>query len=741
MLKWKCLFIAFVLCFISQFIYAQQFEMIHDGVTRTYVVYEPNNLEANPNGYPLIVALHGAGSDGITMIGTAFLGQKATKEKFIVASPDSLRYPMAWWNAGDGYEEITGGTDDLGFISALIDKMIAEYNIDPTRVYIMAHSNGSMMAYRVVAELSHKIAAMAVNSGQMVYDFEKCNPEYSVPIMHFHGLEDPICPFEGGENEQIILPPVEDVIEFWSQLNDCYSNPYTILDSNGILGRKWDSFDGNGDVIFYTIEGWGHPWPRKDEPGIDTTDVMWDFLKQYRRVIEIDSNDWYVDPNGSNTGDGSQENPWDLITAFSHGSISPGDTVWLNGGLYTGPFTKDSNLAGTEYAPIKYRAMPGQRVILTTYDPNNPALMNKADYIWFWGIEISGENLEHTDIYDVSGIKQESVTGAKYINMIVHDWSNGSGFDTGFNGTELSGCISYRNYKGFYGLNDVNDSSENFPWLRYYDCIAFDNNRNDFIHIGESHQLSNILHRGCVAYGNTILPEFLLGSNQFDDNLVMQECFSYSPPDSSTNTSVWWTARSPMDGVVTIENNTFVGGGHGTTIDGWEQITFTGNLCYTADGYLLDIGITGDVSNCTINENIYFQGSDKFCYNEGVHYNTLESWQAATGWDANSIQISGRPDAPWINLRVNKYEPGRAHLIVYDWPKFETIIVDMNDLWPQDGTLEEGQEYRYRIVNVEDIWGEPVVEEFLTDGSIVVPMQGIYSPECVCYIVTREIID
>ena len=732
----KWIFVALTICFGTQLNYAQQFEMIHDDVVRTYVVYEPNNLDPNSD-YPLVIGLHGAGSDGITMIGTAFLIPKAIEEKFIVASPDSLHYPLAWWNAGNGYEDITGGTDDLGFISALIDKMIEQYNVDATRVYIIAHSNGSMMAYRVAAQLSHKIAAIGVNSGQMVYEFEYCNPEYPVPIMHFHGLEDPICYYEGRVNEQVVIPPTESVIAFWSGINDCYSYPFTILDSNGILGRYWDSFDGNGDIILYTIEGWGHNWPRKGEPGIDATDLIWDFFEQHRRVIETDSNDWYVAPDGTFLGDGSEEYPWDLATALSQENIEPGDTVWLEGGTYTGPFIKDSWPAGTEHAPIIYRAMPDQRVALIASDPYKPVLTNQADYIWFCGIEVTGENVEQAELIKFC-IEQDSVAGAKYINMVVHDFPTGTGFDIGSIGIELSGCISYNNGSGFYSLNspnDVNEPTENLPWLRYYDCIAFNNLASGFFHNSDSQSLSNILHRGCVAYGNGLFPDFCLGSNQYDDNFVMQECFTYMPSDSLDNSIArWGTNQSPMNGRVTIENNIFAGGIRVPTIDVWEQVLFQGNTCYTANGFLLDIGAIGESDNCTFNENTYYHGSDEFLYKDGIHYETLEAWQAATGWDSNSIQIAGEPQTPWIYLRENKYEPHRAHLVIYNWTDANTVTVDVNNLWPAD-ELEEGRQYQYRIVNIENIWGEPVAEDTLIDGTIEVPMQG----EFACYLVTRKL--
>ena len=277
----KWMLITIIICLTSQISFGQYKEFMYDGIMREYAVIEPS-LDPNPDGYPLVIGLHGAGSEGYGMIGTAFLGQKAIKEKFIVASPSALVYNLiSWWNAGDGYEEICQGTDDLGFISALIDTMINNYNVDTTRIYLLAHSNGSMMAYRVAAELSHRIAAIATNSGQMVYEY--CDPEFPVPIIHFHGLEDPICPYEGKGDSIIVIPHVDSVMAIWRKVNNCTSIPDTILNENRIIGKKWTSLDGKGDIILYTIEGWGHSWPRSGDPGIDATDVMWDFLKVHTK--------------------------------------------------------------------------------------------------------------------------------------------------------------------------------------------------------------------------------------------------------------------------------------------------------------------------------------------------------------------------------------------------------------------------------------------------------------------------
>ena len=49
---------------------------------------------------------------------------------------------------------------------------------------------------------------------------------------------------------------------------------------------------------------------------------------------------FYAAPHGSAAADGSRTRPWDLATALTggHGRVQPGDTVWLRGGAYRGPF-------------------------------------------------------------------------------------------------------------------------------------------------------------------------------------------------------------------------------------------------------------------------------------------------------------------------------------------------------------------------------------------------------------------
>lgn len=157
------------------------------------------------------------------------------------------------------YEDITGGTDDIGFITALIDTMIMNYNVDTTRIYATGHSNGSMMSYRLAAELSHRIAAIGCVAAPMLYEFAE--PEFVVPIIHFHGLSDTTMPYEGKVEQFCTYPHMDSTLATWRKLNNCNETAEIIKDEEGILGKQWISSEGKGDIVLYTIESCMHDWP------------------------------------------------------------------------------------------------------------------------------------------------------------------------------------------------------------------------------------------------------------------------------------------------------------------------------------------------------------------------------------------------------------------------------------------------------------------------------------------------
>src|SRR5258708_25224145 len=65
--------------------------------------------------------------------------------------------PKVWSMRGLG---TPSGMPDVVFISELIDKLEASYNIDPARIYANGISNGGGMTFALSCTLSHRIAAL-----------------------------------------------------------------------------------------------------------------------------------------------------------------------------------------------------------------------------------------------------------------------------------------------------------------------------------------------------------------------------------------------------------------------------------------------------------------------------------------------------------------------------------------------------------------------------------------------------
>lgn len=267
----KRLLVTIVLSMFILFVvsYAQYDTLNYDDLDRTYLLHIPSSYDGS-SAVPLVLALHHAGGNGSGFESTTGFSDKADSNNFIVVYPNGIE---GYWNAGNCCGSAMEDTiDDVGFISALIDTISADYNIDSTRIFATGFSNGSIMVYRLAAELSNKIVAIAAASGQMMLD--ECDPVRAVPIMHLHGLEDGAVPYEGGSASGYVFPSVESVIDIWAEINNCETEPDTIINNEDLMVRKWAALSSNADIILYTTPNDEHNWLTS----ISATDSIWDFF-------------------------------------------------------------------------------------------------------------------------------------------------------------------------------------------------------------------------------------------------------------------------------------------------------------------------------------------------------------------------------------------------------------------------------------------------------------------------------
>lgn len=162
---------------------------------RTYLVHVPKKYDPK-SPTPVILALHGAAMDGSMMVWFSGLNKKSDEAGFIVVYPSGTGVgPFHTWNAGGFSGKMAEGkADDVAFIGKLLDDLVGVVKVDEKRVYACGMSNGGMMCYRLAAELSDRIAAVAPVAGTIA--IEESKPKRPVPVIHFHGSQDNIVPFE-----------------------------------------------------------------------------------------------------------------------------------------------------------------------------------------------------------------------------------------------------------------------------------------------------------------------------------------------------------------------------------------------------------------------------------------------------------------------------------------------------------------------------------------------------------------
>ena len=174
---------------------------------------------------PLIVVLHGYGSNGARMESYLQLGEFVDRHGFFLVHPDGTestgeRNPR-FWNASKACCNFGGeAVEDSAYVLSIIETMKASYEIDPKRVYLVGHSNGGFMSYRVAHEHSDIIAAIVSLAGAASTD-DRPAPPHPVHILQIHGTDDPTINYEGGEIRGNTYPGAVETVARWAEYNGC----------------------------------------------------------------------------------------------------------------------------------------------------------------------------------------------------------------------------------------------------------------------------------------------------------------------------------------------------------------------------------------------------------------------------------------------------------------------------------------------------------------------------------------
>jgi polyhydroxybutyrate depolymerase len=269
-------------------------EIRSSGKKRSYLLYVPKTYDpARPT--PLVISIHGFAEWPAHQRDLSRWNKLADQSGFIVVYPmGNGFFPKYWSLRSDPGRPEQDPTLNVQFISDLIDKLEREYAIDPARIYANGLSNGGGMSFLLACKLSERITAIGGVSGAYLTPWSEYTPSRPVPMIVFHGTQDPIVPYLGGSshNFQGPFPSIPDWIAELARRNGCDPTPIPLPDRDDISGMQYTGASPQSEVIFYTIDKGGHSWPGgKPLPefivghtsqSIDATRMMWEFFQKHK---------------------------------------------------------------------------------------------------------------------------------------------------------------------------------------------------------------------------------------------------------------------------------------------------------------------------------------------------------------------------------------------------------------------------------------------------------------------------
>lgn len=450
---------------------------------------------------------------------------------------------------------------------------------------------------------------------------------------------------------------------------------------------------------------------------------------------------FYVSTRGSAAGDGSEARPWDLETALAQpNAVRPGDTIWVRGGRYgdgSPGATVHSRLVGTEGLPIVVRGYPGERAILDEWLQvgccQDGAQPRQGSWVWFWDLEFAGYDPDRSS--GRSGPPEWSrmanhagadtwAPGTRFVNCVVHDTGGGFSLWQEDSGGEAYGNIVYHvggqgpdrgHGHGFYvqNLSGVK---------RLADNIVFDNfGAGIHCYGSKTAAVRDLVLEGNAVFDNGAIADthsasdnvIVAGGQGGAQNILLKRNFTYFRPELSGYNEMGdpWSASN---GAAVLEDNYFAGGMDALDIWRWQSIRFVHNLVMSGAHPMVNLALLQPAAAYQWDDNLYY-GSGSFTVDSRGRQ--WADWRGAMGLDAHSKYDGPRPEGTVIAVRPNRYERGRANIIIYNWNRAASVMVSLT------GIVERGA--RYEVRDAQNFFGAPVRRGIYQGGPLELPMTGL----------------
>ncbi len=261
----------------------------HDGLTRQYIYYEPNNLPADA---PLVLVLHGYTGSANGIKNYAGMDAIADVNGFAVCYPQGTSddWGNKFWNVGYDFH-LNETVDDVDFLVELVQYLQIQHNLSTQNTFVTGMSNGGEMSYMLACQAAQTFKAVASVAGTMFDSFWNTCGSSIIPVMEIHGTIDNVNLWAGDYTNATgwgVFYDIDSIISLWVQNNGCTQTVNNTLpdinasDGNYVETDKYASGINNNEVWLYRVVGGEHDWPGAfGNMDINSSEEIWLFFSQF----------------------------------------------------------------------------------------------------------------------------------------------------------------------------------------------------------------------------------------------------------------------------------------------------------------------------------------------------------------------------------------------------------------------------------------------------------------------------
>jgi hypothetical protein len=202
------------------------------------------------------------------------------------------------------------------------------------------------------------------------------------------------------------------------------------------------------------------------------------------------------------------------------------------------------------------------------------------------------------------------------------------------------------------------------------------------------------------------------------ERVVLKNNYVYNPPASAAAKNngirLGYEDRNNRD-VKVLDN--YIVSARPLRLWWWQAVEFQGNTIYS-QREAVDVMMKPG-AQYRWDFNTYFSGRVRgISFARGDESLDFPRWQEATRLDAHSQFLQGdslRPAGTIVFVRPNRYEAGRANVVVYNWELKDEVAVDLGTILPAGAAFE--------VRDAQNFFGGPVAAGTYDGRPVRLPMK------------------